>query len=75
MSEKTEILKLREKLVAMRDDSENWDEDQCRSFDEELLPEIEGMMDDMENGLIDKIQAKAEKKGCDSILKLSKIPK
>jgi hypothetical protein len=59
----------------MRDDSENWSEDKCRSFEEELLPEIEGMLDDVENDLIDKIQAKAEKKGCDSILKLSKIPK
>ncbi len=38
---KTEIQKLREELESMRDDSENWDEDQIRSFQEGLLPELE----------------------------------
>ena len=61
-----------ELLKNLRDDSENWSEDQCRSFDEELLPELEGMLDGMEEELIGRIQKSAERKGCDSILKNNK---
>ncbi len=61
-----------ELLKNFRDDSENWSEDQCRSFDEELLPELEGMLDEMEEDLIGRIQKSAERKGCDSILKNKK---
>ncbi len=73
MTEKTaELQKLIEKLENMREDSENWSEDQFRSFEAELLPELEGTLDEMEEDLIGRIQKSAERKGCDSILKNKK---
>jgi hypothetical protein len=60
MREKTETQKLIERLEKMKDDSENWSEDQCRSFDEELLPELEGLVDEMEGVMQDRLTEQAE---------------
>ena len=42
-----ELSKLRAELLKLKDDVENWDEDQLRSFNEELLPELKKGVDGM----------------------------